>query len=1026
MRIVITGSIATDHLMTFPGRFADSLVVDQLDKISLSFLVDELEIRRGGVAANIAFGMGDLGQRPILVGAVGEDFADYRSWLERHGVDSRVGARLRDARTPPASSARPTTTWRQIATFYAGAMSEAREIELGPVADRVGGLDLVLDRAPTTPRRCAPHRGVPHPRHPVRRRPLPAAGPHATATRSACSSTGPTYLFTNEYEAALTEQKTGWTRRRDRRAGEHPGHHPGQGRRRSRAPAGEEPIEVGRARGGAPGRPDRGRRRVPGRLPRRAGRRACPPRSAPRWARCWPRTSSRRSGTQEYELGTQARFLDRLADGLRRARRPRRSAPTSPARALSPAAMPGEPQGAVPGTSTSTRWPRPGPGRRRRRPRARRRCSRRYRAGCSRCGWASGGAADRLVVAGPARRPAARPGARVSRSLRRSLPPVRRQRRPGVRRGRRRAAPTERGTGAGSPRGSPGAYARAAPAGLGALGRGLAATASWPAACTASRSAACSRASRCSTSRTDASKVALVALAELLAADGDPRRVIDVQWSHRAPGAPGHREVPREECPGAASSAAARGGRGADRRQPVGGAGLTGSEPPTRTVMPCGRLSASPRSLTSTQLVPAQPAPGRDVVRAAGSVGEQLDHERPGRHVAAARASRMTGSGQRRPRASTVDVPGPVTAAPSLGPDGGDGLGQRCAEPVHVGLAPGSTPGQRQGDPHVAVGERPHRGQDVAGRQGAGGARRPRGDREPRAVQLGDQRLAVDVEAARRSTMCGSRSGGRPTTSTSGSAAAAARIRSTSSGPAGVLLGAGSPRPAARPPRRRAPGGPPARRRCARPPASPAGPGRRQRVRSGTARTPTPAGPPHEWASPASTSYGRGDRLAAQGRQASTSSGMPGAAHRSLRRVERLEGAHLAVGVLHGGGCRARPRERGSASASRSTRPTTVHRDQPLLVGPRRRRGGGPASTAECSTAVATTRGAAPSAGVRSPSQPGAHGRRSAEAGRITSCGTHPQARRRRPRGPGRAAAGRRPASAYSRRGSAQPASTAA
>ena len=87
MRIAITGSIATDHLMTYKGRFADSLVVDQLDKIALSFLVEDLQIRRGGVAANIAFGMANLGQQPILVGAAGEDFVEYRSWLERHGVD---------------------------------------------------------------------------------------------------------------------------------------------------------------------------------------------------------------------------------------------------------------------------------------------------------------------------------------------------------------------------------------------------------------------------------------------------------------------------------------------------------------------------------------------------------------------------------------------------------------------------------------------------------------------------------------------------------------------------------------------------------------------------------------------------------------------------------------------------------------------------------------------------------------------------------------------------------------------------
>src|SRR5215475_6968713 len=84
--LLICGSIASDHLMTFQGRFKDSLVVDQLDKLAVSFLVDHLEIRRGGVAPNMCFGLGRLGLRPILVGAAGEDFTDYRSWLERHGV----------------------------------------------------------------------------------------------------------------------------------------------------------------------------------------------------------------------------------------------------------------------------------------------------------------------------------------------------------------------------------------------------------------------------------------------------------------------------------------------------------------------------------------------------------------------------------------------------------------------------------------------------------------------------------------------------------------------------------------------------------------------------------------------------------------------------------------------------------------------------------------------------------------------------------------------------------------------------
>ncbi|MDF2708873.1 MAG: carbohydrate kinase family protein, partial [Nonomuraea muscovyensis] len=143
MRIAVTGSIATDQLMTFPGSFGDQLLAEQLDRVSLSFLVDDLQIRRGGCAANISFGMGCLGLAPILVGAVGDDFADYRSWLERHGVDC---ASVHVSQTHHTARFLCTTDehHNQIASFYTGAMAEARLIELQPVADRVGGLDLVL------------------------------------------------------------------------------------------------------------------------------------------------------------------------------------------------------------------------------------------------------------------------------------------------------------------------------------------------------------------------------------------------------------------------------------------------------------------------------------------------------------------------------------------------------------------------------------------------------------------------------------------------------------------------------------------------------------------------------------------------------------------------------------------------------------------------------------------------------------------------------------------------------------------
>ncbi|GAA4679928.1 carbohydrate kinase family protein [Streptomyces youssoufiensis] len=209
MRIAVTGSIATDHLMTFPGRFADQLVADQLHTVSLSFLVDALDIRRGGVGPNICFGMGALGLRPVLVGAAGEDFAEYRAWLERHGVDTesvRISELLHTARFVCTTD----TDHNQIASFYTGAMSEARQIELQPVAQRVGGLDLVLIGADD------PEAMVRHTDECRTRGYAFAADPSQQLARMDGEDIrrlvdGATYLFTNEYEKALIESKTGWS-----------------------------------------------------------------------------------------------------------------------------------------------------------------------------------------------------------------------------------------------------------------------------------------------------------------------------------------------------------------------------------------------------------------------------------------------------------------------------------------------------------------------------------------------------------------------------------------------------------------------------------------------------------------------------------------------------------------------------------------------------------------------------------------------------------------------------------------------
>ena len=205
MRIAVTGSIATDHLMTYPGRFAEQLLPDELAHLSVSFLVEDLDVRRGGVAANIAFGMGVLGLSPVLVGAVGADFADYRAWLERHGVDT-AAVRVSELRHTARFVCTTDADHNQIASFYPGAMSEAREIELGPLAP----LDLVVV-SPNDPAAMVRHtteareRGIPFVADPSQQ----LASLEGDQVRTLID--GAEVLLTNAYESALTEHKTGWS-----------------------------------------------------------------------------------------------------------------------------------------------------------------------------------------------------------------------------------------------------------------------------------------------------------------------------------------------------------------------------------------------------------------------------------------------------------------------------------------------------------------------------------------------------------------------------------------------------------------------------------------------------------------------------------------------------------------------------------------------------------------------------------------------------------------------------------------------
>src|ERR1700712_3315084 len=206
MPVLLSGSIATDHLMHFPGRFAEQLLADQLHQVSLSFLVDDLVVRRGGVAANIAYGMGQLGQSPVLVGAVGVDFAEYRTWLEASGVDCRF-LRYSEARHTARFVCTTDEEMNQIASFYAGAMSEAREIELRPVVEQTG-VDLVVISADD------PAAMVRHSRECRELGYAFVADPSQQLARMSGADAielidGATLLFTNDYEKSLLESKTG-------------------------------------------------------------------------------------------------------------------------------------------------------------------------------------------------------------------------------------------------------------------------------------------------------------------------------------------------------------------------------------------------------------------------------------------------------------------------------------------------------------------------------------------------------------------------------------------------------------------------------------------------------------------------------------------------------------------------------------------------------------------------------------------------------------------------------------------------
>ena len=134
MKLIVTGSIAYDYLMSFPGKFTEHFLAEHMQRVSLSFLVDTMDKRRGGCAPNIAYTLALLRERPYLMGTAGQDFGEYRDWLEAAGVDTSLVRQVADKFTASFFCSTDTEN-NQIASFYTGAMAHAAELSFRTIDD---------------------------------------------------------------------------------------------------------------------------------------------------------------------------------------------------------------------------------------------------------------------------------------------------------------------------------------------------------------------------------------------------------------------------------------------------------------------------------------------------------------------------------------------------------------------------------------------------------------------------------------------------------------------------------------------------------------------------------------------------------------------------------------------------------------------------------------------------------------------------------------------------------------------------
>ncbi len=205
MDTLITGSVAYDYLMTFPGLFEEQILPERLKSISLSFLVDSMSKQRGGIAPNIAYTMALLGERPRVMATVGTDFADYRAWLEEQGVDTSL-MQVIPGEFTASFFATTDRASAQIASFYPGAMGHASTQSLKSLPSKPD-LVIVSPNAPDAmkkfPAECR-ELGINYLYDPSQQV-LRLEGPELARDME-----GATFLFCNDYEYGLISKKTGW------------------------------------------------------------------------------------------------------------------------------------------------------------------------------------------------------------------------------------------------------------------------------------------------------------------------------------------------------------------------------------------------------------------------------------------------------------------------------------------------------------------------------------------------------------------------------------------------------------------------------------------------------------------------------------------------------------------------------------------------------------------------------------------------------------------------------------------------